>query len=100
MTNVYLVDNVLYSGRKGERYQPVQDEKYWGLLGYRVAFDPLTMERGKPFRMSVIDSPAYEWWETSMILAAWSNESEHTITIETENIIYICKQQFNDYTDK
>lgn len=92
MKKEYLVVDVLHSGRKGERNTQVDDSKYQGLIGYKVGFDADDLERGKDFKMWVLNSPYYEYWHTSMIIAAWINEQDHTLTIETENSIYLFKE--------
>lgn len=92
MKKEYLVVDVLHSGRKGERNTQVDDSKYKGLIGYKVGFDTDNLERGKDFKMWVLNSPYYEYWHTSMIIAAWINEQDHTLTIETENSIYLLKE--------
>lgn len=92
MKKEYLVVDVLHSGRKGERNTQVDDNKYQGLIGFKVGFNTDDLERGKDFKMWVLNSPYYEYWHTSMIIAAWINEQDHTLTIETENSIYLFKE--------
>ena len=88
MKNVYIVKNIFHSGRKGERYTPVNDDyKYGGIIGYKVKFNPLKLERGKNLYMDVCASPQYSWWETSMVLATYIDKDK-TLVVETENSIY------------
>lgn len=95
MKKEYLVVDVLHSGRKGKRNTQVDDYKYRGLIGYKVGFDINELEQGKGFMMWVLDSPHYREWYTTMIVAAWVNEQDNTVTIETANSLYILKEILN-----
>ena len=88
MTKEYTVKEILHSGRKGERYTPMVNYKYKGVIGYNVKFDIDNLRRGKSLHMNLCDSPEYDWWETSMVLAVAIKEGEG-LEIETENSIYI-----------
>lgn len=92
MRKEYLVVDILHSGRKGERNTQVSDDKYVGLLGYKVGLNIDEIERGQEFKMWVLNSPYYRDWYTSMVIAAWGNEKDNTLTIETENSIYVLKE--------
>lgn len=92
MKKEYLVVDILHSGRKGERNTQVDDNKYQGLIGYKVRLDINDLERGKELNMWVSNSPYYKDWHTSMMIAAWINEQDHILTIETENSLYILKE--------
>jgi len=96
MTKEYFVTSILHSGRKGERNTQVNDSKYQGLIGYKVGFDTNAIERGEELKMWVLNSPYYRNWYTSMVIAAWVNEQDHTLTIETENSLYILKECNDD----
>lgn len=92
MRKEYLVVDVLHSGRKGERNTQVSDNKYIGLIGYKVGFDLDKLERGREFKMWVLNSPYYRDWHTSKIIAVWGKQRDHTWTIETENSLYVLKE--------
>jgi len=96
MKTSYIVTDILHSGRKGERNTPVDDIKYQGLIGYKVGFDVDEIERGEEFKMWVLNSPYYRDWYTSMVIAAWINEQDHILTIETENSLYVLKECNDD----
>ena len=99
MKREFIVDNILHSGRKADRYTPVYDQKYAGIMGYNVRFDVDNLRRGKSLHMDVLNSPIYDWWDTSIVLAATIDERDDSWTIETENTIYILKGVHNDNTD-
>ena len=96
MKKEFVITDILHSGRKGERYTPVQNNKYDGVIGYTAKIDTDSIERGKSLFMKLPDSPIYEWWNTSMVLAVWENKDDNILTIETENTIYILKECNDD----
>ena len=95
MRTGYLVDKIVHSGRKAPRYTPCFNEKYRGLHGYLVAFDPDKIQQGKSLHMTVVNSPEYEWWDTTMVIASVLSSDENELIIETVNTIYILKKADN-----
>ena len=82
----------MHSGLKGSRYNPCKNPKYEGLKGYIVNFDLDTLEQGKSMHWVVENSPVYEWWDTSMLIAVYENKDNGTIILETLNTIYKLKR--------
>ena len=88
----YTVDSILHSGRRGERYSICEDFKYKGLLGYKVMLDPYSLKAGKSVHMIVLDSPEYDWWDTTMVVAATVDTDANKLFIETVNTIYVLSE--------
>ncbi len=87
MRAIYVLKNILHSGRKGTRGEPVDDIKYDGLIGLRVTFDIQKIKQFEPTRLYLLDyHRLYEWWDTSEILAL--SASNGKVEIETANSIY------------
>lgn len=90
----WLVSDVLHSGRKKERGLQVTDRKYEGLIGYHVTFDMDSLAPGKEVFMTVTDSPDYEWWRTSIIVAYTIDvDDPQKYLLETANSIYVLEKE-------
>lgn len=88
MKRIYVLTEILHSGRKGIRNSPVSDEKYYGLIGCKVTFDVTEIERFEPVRIYILgyNPQQYRWWDTSEVIAL--SASNDKVEIETANTIY------------
>ena len=93
MLRKYILKEILHSGRKGIRGTDRTELKYKGLLGYQCFISSAQIRQFKPCKFDV-NSPYYDWWRTSEVLAAkiYCNDDGTFLEIETVNTIYIFKE--------
>ena len=87
MNKVYVITDIVHSGRKGIRGERVTEEKYVGLIGIRVNLDIDNIQPYKTIKMNLLDHhPYYNWWTTSIVIASIAEDDK--VEIETANTIY------------
>lgn len=89
----YTIKEILHSGRKGIRGTHCDDEKYRYIEGCRISFEWNELQRGKELTFHFHNHPFYIWWDTSMVLAAVIDKENRLLHIETENTIYVLKEE-------
>lgn len=96
----YKITNILHSGRKGVRDEPVADQKYNGLVGSVVVLIGMDIvEDCKQFdklSMIIISSDSnYYYWDTSAVISiARGYCGEYHV--ETLNAIYILEEYVDE----
>lgn len=87
MKTIYILEDIVHSGRKDVRGKPVDDVKYDGIIGLRVTFDPAKLKQFDCLRMYFLDyHRLYKWWDTSEIIGLFNSSGK--LEIETANSIY------------
>ena len=84
----YTLTNIVHSGRKGVRGEPVTDVKYEYMIGKTVALDISTLKPYKLFTFWFKNHPFYRCWHTSEVVAAAESGDGKELKIETINTIY------------
>ena len=91
---IWEIKKILHSGRKGVRWDHVEDVKYEGLVGCRVRFRIENVKQFYSLQMSVIGHEYYEWWDTSPIIQfsrSYEDNKYYVIeTINTAGVNYAC----------
>ncbi len=92
----YKINEILHSGRKGIRNEPVNNSKYDGLVGSVVELKGLNViEDCKQFdRLTILpisSDSAYNFWETSAVIGI-SKSFHGEYYVETINTIYILEE--------
>lgn len=90
MRQYYRILNITHNGTKGERGVTVTEEKYDGVIGCQVSFNPDNIRIG--YGLTMIFAPYahrdYEWWSLSNIQNVYHEEEDNILVIETTNSIY------------
>ena len=89
MKGKYRISSITHSGRKGERHSPVTDFKYNSLIGSVCIFDPFKVRAYESLHFPVYESPVYDWWDTSEVIALDVDTRDDSIHLETVNTIYV-----------
>lgn len=84
---MYKIKGIYHSGRKDERFKPVDDEKYDGLVGCRIKWDINDLEQFESTRFKIVGHPFYSWWHTSPVIQL-TKRDENTYILETVNTLY------------
>ena len=95
MRKEYILKNIVHSGRKGIRNEPVKDSKYDGLIGARLYWDIDEVKQFKTTRFVIPESEVwcpYDWWETSEVLELSIDTRTNEVFLETANSIYILQE--------
>lgn len=93
----YKILEILHSGRKGIRLDPVTEEKYNGMVDNIVRINKLeNVKEFESIRMYIKHHPLYDFWDTSAIIGLSYSLSEHKYYLETINTIYVL-QELEEY---
>ena len=95
----YVINEILHSGRKGIRNEPVNDFKYDGLVDSIVELKGLNViEDCKQFdRLTILpisSDSADDFWETSAVIGI-SKSFHGEYYVETINTIYVLEEYDN-----
>ena len=89
MKDKYKILDIVHSGRKGKRWEPVTDYKYDDLRGCILRLGKI--EQFKPVRATVYGHPYYETWLTSEVIG-FDRDLNGDYLLETVNTIYVLKE--------
>lgn len=91
MNTKYKIIDIVHSGTKGERGTPVTANKYDGIVGCRVFFNPdnIYIGYGLTMQFPPNEHPLYDWWTISCIQEV--SRMQDALIIETMNSIYYLK---------
>jgi len=89
MVHKYIIKDILHSGTKGDRGSPVTDEKYDGMIGSIVFFDPSEIKFNQSFDFYFKYHPYYNFWTISYVKEIAYDTEKRNLIIESENSIYI-----------
>lgn len=84
----WLLKDILHSGRKGERLTPVNDPKYYDIIGWNVWLDIKDIKAFEELRFYFKGHPMYDWWTTTAAIEA-RIEDDKTLYFESVNTIYV-----------
>ena len=87
---MWIVKDVVHSGRKGIRYAQV--DEFLDLVGCYVDFDINDIEHFKPIQMTIHNSKKkWDWINTSQIIQV-ERRYDGLYELETVNVIYILEE--------
>lgn len=94
MREMWVIETIVHNGKKGERGTAVSDEKYNGLVGCWVSFDPEKIKIGYGLTMYIAPNhhQLYDWWAISCIQRVDECDNGAILKIETLNSIYYLKR--------
>ena len=84
---MYKIKGIYHSGRKGERFKSVDDEKYDGLVGCRIKWDINDLKQFESTMFEIVGHPFYSLWNTSPVIQL-TKRDEDTYILETVNTLY------------
>lgn len=103
----FIITDIVHSGRKGIRLNPVTSPKYDGLLGVRGRVNLDIIQQFKRFSFDLIGHSYYDYWTVSEVLGVKTDIIKGIIEIETYNSIYTFKaltdtdkQELKNFADK
>ena len=88
---MFVIKEILHSGRKGIRGEPVDDYKYDGLVGCYAKFDINDIKQCQPMHMKLSGHMYYDWWDTSLVIQL-TRRNLNVYELETVNSIYILEE--------
>lgn len=97
MDKLYKILNIVHSGRKGMRYDEVQDPKYDGMVGATIKMPEIeSIKQFSNVRWDFVsDGPIYyDFWTTSPVVSVSLDFSNHYV-LETINTIYILEKHYD-----
>ena len=87
----FKIKEIVHSGRKGTRYDPVTDEKYDGLIGCNVKWNIKDIRQFDGTTFKFQNHPFYNYWHTSPVIQL-SKRDFTVYELETVNTIYILEE--------
>lgn len=91
---MWIVKDVVHSGRKGTRYTQVNE--FLDLVGCYVDFDIKDIKHFKPIQMIIHNSEKkWDWLNTSQIIQV-GRRFDGLYELETVNAIYVLEEINND----
>lgn len=88
---MFVIKEILHSGRKGIRGEPVDDYKYDGLVGCFAKFDINNIRACQGVHMVISGHRYYDWWNTSPVIQL-TKRNFNVYELETVNTIYILEE--------
>ena len=88
---MFVIKDILHSGRKGIRGEPVDDYKYDGLVGCYAKFDINEIRACHGVHMKISGHSFYDWWNTSPVIQLTKRNFD-VYELETVNTIYILEE--------
>ena len=88
---MFRIKEILHSGRKGIRGEPVDDYKYDGLVGCYAKFDINDIRACQGVHMVISGHNFYDWWNTSPVIQLTKRDFD-VYELETVNTIYILEE--------
>ena len=88
---MFRIKEILHSGRKGIRGEPVDDYKYDGLVGCYAEFDINDIRAYQGVHMVISGHSFYDWWHTSPVIQL-TRRNFNVYELETVNTIYILEE--------
>lgn len=85
---MYEIKEILHSGRKGPRYEPVDNYKYDDMVGCEINWDINSVRQFDSTAFVVHGHPFYTSWHTSPVLQLRRRDN-NTYELETINTIYV-----------
>lgn len=84
----FKIIEIVHSGRKGTRYSPINNEKYYGLVDSIIEMKPLeSLKSYEELKWNFVETKSgYEWWHTSVVICVSKHENDYLV--ETVNTIY------------
>lgn len=100
MRSLWIIKAITHNGKKGERGTAVTAEKYDGLVGCWVSFDPEKIHIGYGLTMYIAPHHhrLYDWWTISCVQSVENLDNGAILKIETLNSIYYLQrldEEFN-----
>ena len=94
MKQKYRIMSIVHSGTKGDRGTLVTEDKYKGLVGCKVLFDPVNIHLGYGLSMTIppLEHKLYDWWTISCIQNVEHDDEDGVLVIETLNSIYYLEE--------
>ena len=90
MRRKYKIVSIVHSGSRGERGTPVTEDKYDGVIGCEVRFDPDDIHIDYGLKMDFVPwaHRLYDWWTISNVQSVDYDDEDNILVIETCNSIY------------